>query len=75
MNRDKSSSSQTPTTSTQSSSSTTTHESDSSDQLLEGNVIKVKSGFYDGKLGYITGIIIIITNVQLSYHYYQQINI
>jgi hypothetical protein len=59
MNKDKSSSSSTTTTTTppssSSSSSSTTATSPSLDPFLEGNVIKVKSGFYDGKLGYITG--------------------
>jgi len=39
------------------SSSSSSSSSSFDDPFVEGIVIKVKSGFYDGKVGYITGII------------------
>ena len=48
-----SSSSLSPPSSSSSSSSSILFD----DPFVEGIVIKVKSGFYDGKVGYVTGII------------------
>jgi len=74
MNRDKTSSSSSisPPIIISSSSSTTTSIITSFDQYLEGNLIKVKTGFYDGKLGYITGIFIInLLLYSISYFNYK----
>jgi hypothetical protein len=75
MNRDKTSSSSSispPIIISSSSSSSSTSIITSFDQYLEGNLIKVKTGFYDGKLGYITGIFIInLLLYSISYFNYK----